>query len=70
MRIIIDVSADADNRIQGTASWPDIGQPIEFSGWLALMRLVEQANLSRSDGGRTAELEHPGDEVVQPEADQ
>ena len=44
MRIILDVSADADNHIEGTASWANSGKPIQFSGWLALMLLLEQAN--------------------------
>jgi len=43
MRIILDVSADADNRIEGTASWVNGGEPVQFSGWLALMLLLENA---------------------------
>jgi hypothetical protein len=43
MRIILDVSADADNRIEGSASWAAGGEPVKFSGWLALMLLLENA---------------------------
>ena len=44
MRVVLDISINADNRIEGSASWPNGGEPIHFSGWLALMRLVEDAN--------------------------
>jgi hypothetical protein len=44
MRVVLDISINADNRIEGLASWPNGGESIHFSGWLALMRLVEDAN--------------------------
>ena len=70
MRIILDVSADADNRIEGTASWANSGKPIQFSGWLALMVLLEQANPGQSNGGPAVA---PSDRSAQvdagPEAD-
>ena len=70
MRIILDVSADADNHIEGTASWANSGNPIQFSGWLALMLLLEQANPSQSDGDQpAAPSDHPGDNVARTEAD-
>jgi hypothetical protein len=43
MRIILDLSGAPRDRIEGTASWADNGEPIAFSGWLALMRLIEDA---------------------------
>ena len=70
MRIILDVSADADNHIEGTASWANSGNPIQFSGWLALMLLLEQANPGQSDGRQpAAQSDRPGDTVAMPEAD-
>ncbi len=70
MRIILDVSADTDNRIEGTASWADSGKPIRFSGWLALMLLLEKANPSQSNGGQPAVLsDPPHDYNAGPEAD-
>jgi hypothetical protein len=44
MRIVLDVTATAGNRIEGTASWVNGGKPIPFTGWLALMRLFEDAS--------------------------
>ena len=44
MRIVLDVSIAADNRIEGTASWAEHSEPVPFTGWLALMRLFEDAN--------------------------
>jgi len=62
MRIILDVSADADNHIEGTASWANSGKPIQFSGWLALMLLLEQANPGPPEGEQTAApSDHSGD---------
>lgn len=49
MRIVLDVSIAADNRIEGTASWSDRTGPIPFTGWLALMRLFEDAQSRRVD---------------------
>jgi hypothetical protein len=70
MRIILDVSADADNHIEGTASWANSGKPIQFSGWLALMLLLEQANPGQSDGGQPATLsDRQGDKVGTTDAD-
>ena len=67
MRIILDVSADADNHIEGTASWANSGKPIQFSGWLALMLLLEQAN---PVGGQPAALsDRPGDNTGGTEMD-
>ena len=60
MRIILDVSADADNHIEGTASWANSGQPIQFSGWLALMLLLEQANPGPGSGQPAALSDRPG----------
>lgn len=62
MRVILDISTSADNRIEGTASWPNGGGPIEFSGWLALMRLVEDANAGRPGSAELSdppEMHHP-----------
>jgi hypothetical protein len=70
MRIILDVSADADNHIEGTASWANSGKPIQFSGWLALMLLLEQANPGQPDGGQpTAVSDPPGGKDARTEAD-
>jgi hypothetical protein len=44
MRIVLDVTATAGGRIEGTASWVNGGQPVPFTGWLDLMRLFEDAN--------------------------
>jgi hypothetical protein len=63
MRIILDVSADADNHIEGTASWADSGKPIQFSGWLALMLLLEQANPGPAGGQPAALAPLPGDNL-------
>jgi hypothetical protein len=49
MRIVLDVTATTGNRIQGTASWVNGGQPVPFSGWLALMRLFEDASRGQED---------------------
>jgi hypothetical protein len=66
MRIILDVSADAENHIEGTASWANSGQPIQFSGWLALMLLLEQANPSQPEGAQPAALsDRPGESASQ-----
>lgn len=66
MRVILDISTSADNRIEGTASWPNGDEPIHFSGWLALMRLVEEANAGRAasssslaDLSDPSEIHHP-----------
>jgi hypothetical protein len=59
MRIILDVSADADNHIEGTASWANSGKPIQFSGWLALMLLLEQANPGPAAGQPAALSDGP-----------
>ena len=70
MRIILDVSADADNHIEGTASWASSGKPIQFSGWLALMLLLEQANPGPSHGEEPAALsDRPGDKFARTEAE-
>jgi hypothetical protein len=61
MRIILDVSADAGKHIEGTASWANSGKPIQFSGWLALMLLLEQANPGRPDVEQSAAVtDRPG----------
>jgi len=52
MRIILDVSADAENRIEGTASWVSGGEPVQFSGWLALMLLLENAQHGHLEFGQ------------------
>ena len=49
MRIILDVSTGTDNRIEGTARWMNREKPIHFSGWLALMRLFEDAQRDLPD---------------------
>jgi hypothetical protein len=49
MRIVLDLTAAAGDHIEGTASWADLGKPVAFYGWLALMRLLEDAQ--RSTGG-------------------
>ena len=70
MRIILDVSADAENHIEGTASWANSGKPIQFSGWLALMLLLEKANPGQSDGNQPASLsDRQGDRLAGTEAD-
>jgi hypothetical protein len=50
LRIILDISTSADNRIEGTASWADGAKPVYFSGWLALMRIFELAHDVPVDG--------------------
>jgi hypothetical protein len=65
MRIILDVSADADNRIEGTASWANGDEPVQFSGWLALMLLLENAQHGRFETGQPASAaDPPGDQRV------
>ena len=49
MRIVLDVTATAGGRIEGTASWANGGQPVPFTGWLDLMRLFEDANSGHVD---------------------
>ena len=62
MRIILDVSADAGKHIEGTASWANSGKPIQFSGWLALMLLLEQANPGQPEAAQSAVVtDRPGD---------
>ena len=60
MRFILDVSTDAGNHIEGTASWADGGSPIQFSGWLALMRLLEDASRDGGAGPATS-ADRPAD---------
>ncbi len=70
MRIILDVSADTDNHIEGTASWANSGKPIQFSGWLALMVLLEKANPGQSSGGQPVALsDRPDHKTARTEAD-
>ena len=70
MRIILDVSADADNHIEGTASWANSGDPIQFSGWLALIVLLEKANPRQSSGGQPVALSDcPDDKTAETEVD-
>ena len=65
MRIILDVSADADNRIEGTASWVNGAAPVQFSGWLALMLLLENAQHGRFETGQPlTTADRPGDQRV------
>jgi hypothetical protein len=52
MRIILDLDAPLDH-IEGTATCADNGGPVAFSGWLALMRLIEDAQ-GRDDGATPA----------------
>ena len=52
MRIVLDLTDAPHDHIEGTANWADNGQPVAFSGWLALMRLVE--NAQRRDDDATA----------------
>ncbi len=54
MQIILDVSADAENRIEGTVSWANGGEPVQFSGWLALMQLLENAQHGHLESGQPA----------------
>jgi hypothetical protein len=54
MRVILDISINADNRIEGSASWPNGTEPVQFSGWLALMRLVEDANVGQPASSSSA----------------
>jgi hypothetical protein len=65
VRIILDVSADVDNRIEGTVSWANGGGPVEFSGWLALMLLLENAQHGQFETGRPMAAADPrGDQRV------
>jgi len=50
MRIVLDVTATGSNRIEGTASWVNGGEPVPFTGWLALMRLFEDASAGQGQG--------------------
>jgi hypothetical protein len=63
MRIVLDVTATAGGRIEGTASWVNggqpIGQPIPFTGWLDLMRLFEDANSGHVE--KAVNHQHRGD---------
>jgi len=65
MRIVLDVTATAGNRIEGTASWMDGGGPVHFTGWLDLMRLFEDAN----GGNHENVANHHQREVVNNHAD-
>ena len=65
MRIVLDVSIAADNRIEGTATWADRAEPVAFTGWLALMQLFEDANghdaeSAQSTGGSAERFAVPG----------
>lgn len=42
MRLVLDLADAPDDHIAATAGVND-GQPISFSGWLALVRLIEDA---------------------------
>jgi hypothetical protein len=62
LRIILDISTSADNRIEGTASWVNGAKPVYFSGWLALMRIFELAHDGHADGAGLPEPSAvPGD---------
>jgi hypothetical protein len=58
MRIVLDVTATAGGRIEGTASWVNGSTPVPFTGWLALMRLFEVANSGHVE--RAVNHQHPG----------
>jgi hypothetical protein len=49
MRVVLDLNASAGGHIEGTASWVGGPKPVAFSGWLALMRVLEDAQ--RHTGG-------------------
>jgi len=61
MRIVLDVTATAGNRIEGTASWMDGGGPVHFTGWLDLMRLFEDANGGDNDNAADHHQGEAGD---------
>jgi len=42
MLLVLDLNVSAGDHIEGTASWAG-AQPVAFSGWLALMHLLEIA---------------------------
>jgi hypothetical protein len=59
MRIVLDLTVAAGDHIEGTASWADLGQPVAFSGWLALMRLLEDAHRSTAAAERRSQPQPP-----------
>jgi len=65
MRIVLDVTATGSNRIEGTASWVNGGEPVPFTGWLALMRLFEDASAGEDEGT----VNHHGPDAVNLPAD-
>jgi hypothetical protein len=48
MRVVLDLNVSAGAHIEGTASCAG-AQPVPFSGWLALMHLLEGAECSDGD---------------------
>jgi hypothetical protein len=49
MRVVLELNVSAGGHIEGTASWIGVPQPVAFSGWLALMGVLEAAQ--RRTGG-------------------
>jgi len=41
MRVVLEVAAPAEGRLEGTASWADQPEPVPFGGVLELLRLLE-----------------------------
>lgn len=55
VRFLVDISRDSDGRVAGRLQGTG-GGPVPFSGWLELLRLLEDRTpLTGDDGGR-----HPG----------
>jgi hypothetical protein len=56
MRVVLDLNVSAGDHIEGTASSAG-AQPVPFSGWLALMHVLETAQ--RHDSGQSVLLRPP-----------
>jgi hypothetical protein len=62
VRFLVDISRDGDGRVTGHVEGSGDG-PVPFSGWLELLRLLEdRAPLTGADGG--ARVSGAGDLAV------
>ena len=64
--MVLELGPAAGAGIEGTAIWPGVLEPIPFSGWLDLMRVIEaaqgHAGGSAATAGRTGP-DRPDDAV-------
>jgi hypothetical protein len=48
MRVVLDMTQET-GQIRGTAIWGARAEPVEFSGWLELVSVLETAQRDASD---------------------